>query len=597
MTPPFRTVAQAIAEVGLHAPDRGFVFQDLEGTETRVSFPEVAQQTARRAGALRALGLRKGDRVGLVVIEPMDFVLTFLAAVRAGIVPVPMYPPLSFANLDAYAERSGRILESSGASVLVASERLQNVLWGLVGKVPSLKKVATVESLRDGKAVTSWPAIAPEDLCFLQYTSGSTADPKGVMVTHGSLVANCKGIIVESLQLKTHEGETGVSWLPLYHDMGLIGFVIAPILHSINIVFIPTIRFIKRPSVWLDTIHRHRGTVTFAPNFAFALAAKRVREEDLANWDLSCLHMVGCGAEPINAATMREFTDLFHTRCGLPANAVLPAYGMAEATLAISIKRRPDMHRVLPLDAESFRTDGLVAPPVEGAATIEQVACGAPFEGHEVGVLAADGAWLPEGREGELCLRGPSVTAGYYRNPVATAESYRTDGWLRTGDLGFVHDGQIYVTGRIKDLIIVNGRNVHPQTIEWAVAELDGVRRGNVVAFSVPGDASEEVVVVVETKGDVTALPEAIQRVVQKELSLTVTEVVCLPSGSLPKTSSGKLQRRRTRQDYLAGKLGAHGTRTAGSAARSITLARHVAASIWERAKAATIGTAAPAAD
>jgi fatty-acyl-CoA synthase len=246
---------------------------------------------------------------------------------------------------------------------------------------------------------------------------------------------------------------------------------------------------------------------------------------------------------------------------------------------------------VLAIDVDRFQTDGVVVAPADGANRAEHVACGAAFEGHEVAVLGPDGTWLGDGREGELCLKGPSVTSGYYGNPKATAECFRADGWLRTGDLGFVCDGQIYVTGRIKDLIIVNGRNVHPQSIEWAVAEVEGVRRGNVVAFSVPGQDSEDVVIVVETRGEVPGIHDAIQRVVQKELSLTVADIVCLPSGSLPKTSSGKLQRRRTRQDYLAGKLGLRGPRTAGSAARSLSLARHFAASIWERAKAATLGT------
>ncbi len=593
MRSPFTTVAQAVAEAGTIGPDRGFVFQDNDGKETHIKFPEVEQLTSHRAAALQALGLKKGDRVGLVIIEPEDFVLTFLAAVRAGMVPVPMYPPMSFGKLDAYADRTGRILASSGAQVLVASERLQNVLWGLVDKIPTLKRVVAAESLRTAKGTPTWPTVDPSDLCFLQYTSGSTADPKGVMVTHASLVANCRGIINESLQLRPDLGETAVSWLPLYHDMGLIGFVIAPILYTIPTVLIPTLRFIKRPSVWLDTIHRHRGTVTFAPNFAFALAAKRVRDEDLDNWDLSCLHLVGCGAEPINAATMREFTELFSTRCKLPRNAVLPAYGMAEATLAIGIKQRPDTFKTLLLNADVFQHEGRAVAPTENCAVVEHVACGTAFSGHEIGVLGGDGEWLIDGMEGELCLRGPSVTAGYFQNSEATQDAFRSDGWLRTGDLGFVQHGQMYVTGRIKDLIIVNGRNVHPQAVEWVVAELPGVRRGNVVAFSVPGEVSEEVVVVVETKGDTPSLVDDVKRAINQALSISVSVVVCVPSGTLPKTSSGKLQRRKTRQMYLDGLFGVPGgpgPRTPGPASERITLARHVAASMWARAKAATLG-------
>ncbi len=588
----FETVAQAVAEVGWNAADRGFVFQDLEGNETEYLFPDIARETSVRAAALQAHGLRKGDRVGLIVIEPEDFVLTFLAALRAGIVPVPLYPPMSFASLDAYVDRNERILTQAGASLLVASERLLTVLWSLADRVPTLKQVVAAPTLRTCDAAPTWEPIVPADLAFLQYTSGSTADPKGVMVTHASLVANARGIIDEALQMVPGNGDKAISWLPLYHDMGLIGFVIAPILHSIPTVFIPTLRFIKRPSVWLDTIHRHRGTVTFAPNFAFALATKRVRDEDLTNWDLSCLAMVGCGAEPIQPATVRAFTDLFSTRCKMPTNAVTPAYGMAEATLAMSIKRRPDTWEGLVVDAESFQADGTVRDAIDGQLTAEHVACGAAFSGHEIRVLGADGQWLPDGREGELCFKGPSVTLGYFQNPQATAEAYRPDGFLRTGDLGYVRDGQVVVTGRIKDLIIVNGRNLHPQALEWCVAELDGVRRGNVVAFSVPGEAGEEVVVVAETRAnDQEAVVEAIRSKIRKELSVSVIDVVCLPAGSLPKTSSGKLQRRKTRQDYLEGKLGAGGNRLAGAQAGRLALAKHMARGVWARAKAATLGT------
>jgi len=585
----FRTVAQAVAEVGQHYPENDFVFQDLRGNETSYSFVELEKNTARRAAALQAFGMRKGDRVGLIVIEPEDFVLTFLACLRVGVVPVPLYPPLSFGNLDAYADRTAKVLTSSQSRLLIASGKLQNVLWAMVDRVDSMEELVAVEKLRDAAGTPDYPTIEPEDLAFLQYTSGSTADPKGVMVTHGSLVANSKGIITEGLQLDPTKGDKGISWLPLYHDMGLIGFVIAPICHGIPCVFIPTLRFIKRPSVWLDTVHRHRGTASFAPNFAYALATRRVKDSDLEKWDLSCLKVLGCGAEPIQPATMRAFTDKFHEACNLPTNSIMPAYGMAEATLAITLKPAPEHMHTVVLDAETFSESGEVVPPVEGKPFAEHVGCGVPFSGHEVVAMDEAGNVLPEGREGELCHKGPSVTPGYFENPEATAASYR-DGWLHTGDLGFIKDGQVFVTGRIKDLIIVNGRNVHPQAVEWAVAEVDGVRKGNVVSFSVPGETGEELVVVAETKRseeDHAELADQVRRAIQRELSLSTSEVICLKPGSLPKTSSGKLQRRKTRSQYLSGELGGEGARTFGSQGSKLTLAKHVARSVWSRAKAA----------
>ncbi len=585
----FRTVAQAIAEVGLHYPEHDFVFQDLKGAETQYTFVDLEKNTARRAAALQAYGMKKGDRVGLIVIEPEDFVLTFLACLRVGVVPVPLYPPLSFGNLDAYADRTAKVLTSSASRLLIASGKLQNVLWAMVDRVPSMEKLVAVEKLRDAKGTPAYPTIEPEDLAFLQYTSGSTADPKGVMVTHGSLVANSKGIITEGLCLDPERNDKGVSWLPLYHDMGLIGFVIAPICHAISVVFIPTLRFIKRPSVWLDTIHRHRGNASFAPNFAYALATRRVKDSDLEKWDLSCLKVLGCGAEPIQPETMRAFTDKFAEACNLPTTSIMPAYGMAEATLAITLKPSHEHMQTLVIDAEAFSENGIVQPPTEGRAFAEHVACGVPFQGHEVAVMDDAGNVLPDGHEGELCHRGPSVTPGYFQNPEATAQSYR-DGWLHTGDLGFVKDGQVFVTGRIKDLIIVNGRNVHPQAVEWAVADCDGVRKGNVVAFSVPGSTGEELVAVVETKlseEDHADLTDRVRKAIQRELSLTTSDIICLRPGTLPKTSSGKLQRRKTRTQYLSGELGGEGARTMGSGGSKRTLAKHIARSVWTRAKAA----------
>lgn len=590
----FSTVAQAIAEVGTHYPGHGFVFQDLKGDEASYDFPDLERETARRAAALQELGLEKGDRLGLIVIEPEDFILTFLAALRVGVVPVPLYPPMSFGNLDAYAARTARVLDNAGAKVLAASARLKNIVWSLVDEVPELQQVVLANEL-EAEGTADYPEIAPEDLAFLQYTSGSTSDPKGVMVTHGSLVANAKGIMVDGAQLDPDKGDKGVSWLPLYHDMGLIGFVIAPICHGVPVVFIPTLRFIKRPSVWLDTIHRHRGTASFAPNFAYALAARRVRDSDLDRWDLSCVRVLGCGAEPIQPETMRGFHEVFGERCGLSPTAILPAYGMAEATLAMTFKPVDETMRTLLLDAEQLSEHGKVVPvdPADidaGRAVAEHVSCGKPFPDHAVAVLDEAGNPMPEGTEGELCFSGPSVTPGYFRNPDATAQAFR-DGWLRTGDLGFIWQGETFVTGRIKDLIIVNGRNVHPQAVEWAAADIDGVRKGNVIAFSVPGETGEQLVVVLETrKEDHEALAKEVKSTVQRELSLAAADIACLKPGSLPKTSSGKLQRRKARQQYLNGELGTEGNRAFGQQAGGLSLARHVAKSMWSRAKAALRG-------
>lgn len=584
------TFAHAIANAAITQPEKGFTFQDLEGKETLFTYPRMAEETAARAAAMQAMGMQKGDRIGLIILEPEDFVLTFLAAIRIGVVPVPLYPPLSFGSLDAYAERTARVLRLSEARLLIASSKLQNVLWSLVDAVPTLERLVRAEELNGGGAWVGrepiYPELKSEDLCFLQYTSGSTADPKGVMVTHASLLANCEAIIEHAMFI-TPENDVAVSWLPLYHDMGLIGFVFAPLCYAIPGVIIPTVRFIKRPSVWMETMHKHRGTVSFGPNFAYALAAKKARPDELARWDLSCIKILGCGAEPIHADTMREFTDLFATNCKMSRSAIMPAYGMAEATLAISLKISTETMQFETVDVDHFAQTGEARPPAAGAGAVsyDHVSCGVAFPGHEVAVFSESGERLPDGREGELCVKGPSVTPGYYKNPEATAATFR-NGWLHTGDLGYVRNGQVFVTGRIKDLIILNGRNIHPQTVEWAAASVDGVRKGNVVAFSRPGASSEELVVVVETKAeDLSRLIHEVQTAVRKEISVAPVDVVCLPPGGLPKTSSGKLQRRKTRELYLRKELEQNGDRTIGAGGDKVTLARHVAKSLWSRAK------------
>lgn len=584
----YRTVAEAIANAGVMNPTGGFTFQDMKGVETTYSFPELEKMTAQRGAALQALGLAKGDRMGMIIAEPEHFVLTFLGALRVGILPVPLYPPLSLGGLDAYAEKTAKILTTCGAKLLVASESLQNVLWSLVGTVPSLQKLVKAEDLVASTATPVFPTIEPNDLAFLQYTSGSTSDPKGVMVTHAGLLQNVHDIM-DGLECSAEGGDKAVSWLPLYHDMGLIGFVVAPIIHAVPIVYIPTVRFIKRPNCWFETMNTHRATLTFAPNFAYALLAKKAKAEDLAKWDLSCIRVLGCGAEPIHPDTIRDFNTTF-AASGLKETAILPAYGMAEATLAIAFKPCGHTMRTHVVDADVFQGEGRISTPTANEATIlEHVSCGRPFPSYDLRIRGEQGEWLAEGLEGEICIKGPSVTPGYYDNDAATAETM-VDGFLKTGDLGYLLDGEVYVTGRLKDLIILNGRNIHPQSVEWVCASVEGVRKGNVVAFSRPGSQSEELVVALETKAeDRAALMAAVRAAVQAGLAMTVADIVCLEPGTLPKTSSGKLQRRKTRQQYLAGALGTEGSRLPGATADKITLARHVAKSMWTRAKTAVL--------
>jgi fatty-acyl-CoA synthase len=565
---------------------KGYTFLDASLNARPWTFAEMVRETQARAEGMRELGLRAGDRVGLVAPDPEDFVFGFLAAIQAGVMPVPMYPPFALDRLDAYVDQAARILEVAQARALFTTKSIGSLLWSLVSKVPSLETVHALEKLRNRRPPRQFEPHRPrpEDPCFLQFTSGSTSTPKGVMVSHENLVANATAIMKDGVNADP-EKDHGVSWLPLYHDMGLIGFVVSPMLQQIRVTFIPTELFVRRPNVWMETIHAQRGTITFAPNFAFGLAAKRISKSKLAELDLSCLRVVGCGAEPINPDTLRLFQNTF-SAAGLRPEAIMPAYGMAEATLAITFDTLDAPFSTLRLDRsvyESERRAVVAGPDVPEERVMELVSCGRAFPGHRVGVRDDDGSLLEEGQVGELVLRGPSNTAGYYRSPEATAALLQ-DGWLHTGDLGFILDGEVYVSGRKKDMIILNGRNHYPQSIEWELERIEGIRKGNVVAFGIAGSNSEEVVIAAETRSeDLDQLRRTVKKQVHDAFGVRPRDVVLLPPGSLPKTSSGKLQRRKAKDLYEEASLGSEGNRTIGSAASRWAIARHVTASAVAR--------------
>ncbi len=574
-------VAALDAREGEHRHGLTFVGAKGPGEDLFVSFHELRAASQRRAAHYAAAGLVRGDRVALIVPEGEHFIPAFLGALWAGLIPVPLYPPLSLGKLDAFMDALVTILNVAKPRALVSTERVAKVLWSAVGRIPSIEKVIVTEELAKEPVGALPPAadVRDEDVAFLQFTSGSTALPKGVMVTYGNLAANCKAIVEDGLKVDNRR-DTAVSWLPLYHDMGLIGLVIAPLLYAISVVYIPTLTFIKNATVWLDTIHRFRATLTFAPNFAYALVTKRAKPEQVARWDLSQMRVFGCGAEPINPETMRAFVKAMEP-AGLKPSALLPCYGMAEGTLAISFVGLEEPLTTDRIDAERYHAESKAAPVSNGAAVLEIVNCGRTFPGHEISVQDDEGRVLPERQVGEICLRSPSVTPGYWENPEATRAAFR-NGWLRTGDLGYLVGGNVFISGRIKDILIVNGRNYYPQRIEWLVDEIAGVRKGSAVVFTRPGASSEEIVVAAETRTeDPAALKAQIVARVSEEFQLAVAEVVLVAPGTLPKTSSGKLQRRKTREQYLDGSIG----RVGRGGSTGIALAKHVARSLVGRAR------------
>jgi acyl-CoA synthetase (AMP-forming)/AMP-acid ligase II len=563
---------------------QGFTFVGAKGPGENlfVSFHDLRLAVQHRAAHYAASGLRRGDRVALIIPEGEHFVPAFLGALWGGLIPVPLYPPLSLGKLDGFMEALVSILNVATPRVLVTTDRVAKVLWSAVGRIPSIERVVTTEELARDPAGALPPAaeVRDDEVAFLQFTSGSTALPKGVMVTHGSLAANCSAIVGEGLKARGGTADKAVSWLPLYHDMGLIGFVIAPVCFRISAVLIPTLSFIKNATLWMETIHKHRGTLSFAPNFAYALVTKRAKPEQIARWDLSTMRVFGCGAEPINPDTMRAFVKAM-APAGLKPEALLPCYGMAEATLAISFVALDEPLRTDRIDAGRYHGDANAVPVSNGSAFLDVVSCGRTFPGHEVSVQDDEGRILSDRQVGELCFRGPSVAAGYWQNPGATQAAFR-NGWLRTGDLGYLVKGEVFVSGRLKDILIVNGRNYHPQSIEWLVDEIPGVRRGSSVVFTRPGVASEEIVVAAESRTeDAAALKAQIIGRVGEEFQLAVSDVALVRPGTLPKTSSGKVQRRKTRDQYLNSSLG----RAGRAASTRFTIAKHLALSLVGRAR------------
>ncbi|MCC6558679.1 MAG: fatty acyl-AMP ligase [Polyangiaceae bacterium] len=565
-----RTVVQAIEDAAASSKT-GYRFLDeaadgtvgAAGAEPFFTHAGVERASARFGGALQALGAKKGDRVALILPDNADFVFAFLGAIRAGVVPVPIYPPTGLGKLAGYLENTLHIVDRSGAKLLVTSSEIKRVLGTIQANAPALERVVAVEGLRASREELRPVKVSLDDTCFLQFTSGSTSRPKGVILTHANLAANVRAIMQLGLTV-TDRIDSGVSWLPLYHDMGLIGFVIAPLYHLNTITFLPPLLFLKRPVRWLEALSRYKGSISFGPNFAYALCVKRIKEQEMEGLDLSSWRIAGCGAEPIRAENLQAFADKF-ARVGFSDKAFVCCYGMAESTLAISFSKLGTGVRTDVVSGEALWSEGKAEPAAEGApGAAAIVQCGSAFEGHEIGVFAADDAEsarpLGERQVGELRLRGPSVTPGYFNAPELTQQAF-AGGWLRTGDLGYLADGKVYICGRSKEVIIVNGRNYYPQDLEWEAGRVNGVRKGNVIAFGTmkPHNDRERVIIVFETavtrEDERQALKGDVRKAVQQALGLTVDDVIAVEPGVLPKTSSGKLQRAKTRELFEGGEL------------------------------------------
>ncbi len=429
---------------------------------------------------------------------------------------------------------------------------------------PDLEIVVASETL-DAPDTGSTAAISPDDIAFVQFTSGSTSAPKGVVITHRNLSANIEAFS-GSTGVGASASDVGVSWLPLYHDMGLVGMALGAVYANVPVVLLTPQAFVKRPVAWLRAISRFRGTVSFAPNFAYDLAVRRVKESEMEGLDLSSWRIAGCGAEPIHASTLAAFAEKFRA-AGFRDTSFLPSYGMAEHVLAATFSPRERRLKVERLSADDMTSHRIATRSTNGnhGETVSVVGCGAALPGHQIRIVDDQNRPLPERHIGEITLAGPSVSPGYYNDPEMAARTIR-DGWLFTGDLGYLSKGELFVCGRVKDLIIVNGRKYHPQDLEWGLADLAGIRRGRVVAFGTAETGRpDRTVVVVEPSGTVPAreLTDSIRRRIVDVCGLLVDDVVLVPGGTVTRTTSGKVRRAATKMSYERGELDS--TAAAGS--------------------------------
>jgi fatty-acyl-CoA synthase len=544
-----------------------------------LTFGELYAAGNRCAAELARRGVPAGGRVALMLPTSRSFFVSYAGILLAGAIPVPIYPPFRADRIEEYAERQSAILNNAEVCLLLTFRRAEAVAKLLRPRVRSLTGVVDAEKLIDAgdKAPPPSPGVSPlhvtgsrarqgSDIALLQYTSGSTGDPKGVILTHSNLLANMRAI-GEAVQLGPDD--VGISWLPLYHDMGLIGAWLTLLHFGTPLAVMSPLAFLTRPERWLQAFHKHRGTIAAAPNFAYELCVRKIADKDIQGVDLSSWRAALNGAEPVNPETLERFAERFASY-GFRREAQLPVYGLAEAALGVTIpplNRGPLVDRV---EREAFTAQGRAMPASpEDDTAISFVSSGGALPRHEVRIVDERGEEVADRTEGYLWFRGPSATSGYYRNPKATeallprgpAAAPDEYAWVNSGDRAYRADGEIYVTGRVKDIIIKGGRNLYPHEVEDLAARAEGIRKGCIVAFGLAdeGAGTEKLVVVAETRerdaARRSAIASAVTDLVSRGLGLPPDRVELIPPGSIPKTSSGKLRREETKQLYLAGTL------------------------------------------
>ncbi|HSE05997.1 MAG TPA: AMP-binding protein [Methylomirabilota bacterium] len=565
-----RSLAEVLAWHAEATPERVHVFlRDEEGREQPITYGALWHRARAVAAGLRDRRVGRGDTVAIMLRTEAAFFDTFFGVLLAGSVPVPVYPPFRRDLIEDYARRQVGILDNAGARAIVTFPEAARVATLLRSRVPSVRHTVLATDL--GRAEPGAVLTAgPDEPALIQYTSGSTGAPKGVLLSHANLLANIRAI---GDAIRIRPDDVAVSWLPLYHDMGLIGSWLGALYFGIPIAILSPLAFLARPARWLHAIHAHRGTVSAAPNFGFDLCARRITDEEIQGLDLSSWRLALNGSEPVSPETIARFGRRFGP-WGFRARAMCPVYGLAEASVALTIPAPGQGPRVDTVAREPFQQAGRAEPASAGEpAPLCFVSCGPPLPRHQARVVDRDGHPLGEREEGRIEFCGPSVTAGYWRNPTATRAA-RRDGWMDSGDLGYWADGELFITGRVKDLIKKAGRNLYPQEVEDLVGGIPGIRKGCVAAFGVhdPSVGTERLVVVAETRQREAAERERLRAAVMDRvvaaLGVPADVVVVADPHAVLKTSSGKVRRSATRAAYLEGVVGRPGRSVAAQWAR-----------------------------
>ena len=549
------TLTQVLIEVANSASDRGIGYIQDDGSLIFQSYPRLLEEAKQVLEWIREKGLKAGDKLILALSCNEEFVPVFWGCILGGIICAPLPAPMSLFTPGYALERLHNVWQVLEQPYILLSEGLLDKSSGKPVAIPIPDdKFLTFPASQKHSPETVLHKARANDIAFVQFSSGSTGRPKGVPLTHCNILSNLRAI---ETGLAMHDKDITLSWMPLYHDMGLIGYHLVPLHFQINHFLINTPDFIRRPLQWLDSLERHRATITAAPNFSQTLVLNHLGRKDQEKWDLSSVRLILNGAEPIGVDLMTRFmTEM--SKFQIKPEAMLPVYGLAEATLAVTFPRIGEMPRIETLSRPELQSNGRAVPTTKAgdALTIRFANVGFPLQDCKVRIVNDADVVLPEDRVGHIQVRGKNVMEGYYNDPAATREAFCGQ-WLRTGDLGFMRAGSLVVTGRAKDILFINGQNYFAHDLEATVRQISGVREGKVAVCGCRDDHKGHDTLLLFLMSNnpekSTALFMEVKQHLQRAAGVTADVMIPIKSNQFPKTSSGKLQRYKLRQQYEAG--------------------------------------------